>query len=350
MQHGLTGIEYLLDLNRRNSYEFMSPAVALARRQYRAKHTTEIAVAKCMDGRLNLPVITKIEMGIIQPFRNLGGRFNLGWHGFQMEIREWVNYSIGRGRNCLMIVTYHYSRGDKHRGCRGFGYDQQAAEQSSLELKRQFDRDFGQGVVYTVQLGIETDLEALILHGEDGRVVDLAKIKDSATEYLLKLLRDLYPTMPTQTVMDFLPLVQGNIAHVADIIKARRLPIETEHKEWMLGIGQGFDWLHEINTAILIGPFDPNIETAIKTGALLLQSNLNEGRINGDGVVLMASARYREASGPEPRLAEDKARFYCQFARDTILKYQETASLDKHLSYLANVVDANTRALRVIEQ
>jgi hypothetical protein len=43
-----------------------------------------------MDGRLNLPVMTQTAVGIIQPFRNLGGKFDLGWPFFQATLETWI--------------------------------------------------------------------------------------------------------------------------------------------------------------------------------------------------------------------------------------------------------------------
>ena len=97
------GIDFLLELNTKHSREYIE--LASERRRYRGEHPTEIAALKCMDGRLHLPVITKTALGIIQPFRNLGGKFDLGWPFFQSKIDEWVQYSVGRGRHCLVFVT-----------------------------------------------------------------------------------------------------------------------------------------------------------------------------------------------------------------------------------------------------
>src|SRR3989338_8766546 len=95
----LKGIQELLELNRAHSEEFVSPATATARRLWRAQHPTEIAAFKCMDGRINLPVITQLPLGIIAPWRNIGGRFDIGWPLFGSELREWRDYAVSRGRH-----------------------------------------------------------------------------------------------------------------------------------------------------------------------------------------------------------------------------------------------------------
>ncbi len=341
-----TGTDYLLDLNARHSRAFID--LAMERRRYRGEHPTEIAALKCMDGRLNLSVMTRTAVGIIQPFRNLGGKFDLGWPFFQATLDQWAQYSIGRGRCCLIFVTYHFARGDTHRGCRGFNYDTNAARDTAIKLKNQFERIYGKGAVVPIVCGIETDLDALILHGEDGRVVDLAEVKEDLSGLELEgLLRSLYPSMPERILKDMIPLVEGNIKHSRKI-RASNRPIEdAEHKEWVLGVGRGFDWLHAINTAFIVGPFDPNLSDAIGTAATLLKGNIDDGRVNPSGIVLMTSAAYREI-GPERELAKEKARFLSKFALDVIKA--KVPDLVPHLNILTGFTDLNTRKFEVLER
>lgn len=103
----------LLSLNREHSALFTSEQ--LRRLQYRGRYPTEVAALKCIDGRVDLPNTTGTPMGIIQPFRNLGGKFDFGWPFFQEVFGQWVKYGIGKGRDCLVLLTYHFSRGEKRR-------------------------------------------------------------------------------------------------------------------------------------------------------------------------------------------------------------------------------------------
>ncbi|MBI5135278.1 hypothetical protein HZA86_03540 [Candidatus Uhrbacteria bacterium] len=346
---GMTGIEYLLELNKENSETYCNPGTALERRLYRAQHPTEIGVLKCMDGRLHAAVMTNTALGILQPWRNLGGRFNLGWIAFQQSIESWVKYAVHRGRHCLILVTYHYARGNTHRGCRGFNYDADEAQRYTHNLKQQFDRVFGTNVVYTLQCGIETDYESLILHGSNGEMVDMADVIDTSTDALVSLLSRLYPNMPQAIVPDVIPLLQGNIQHIAKIRSSNRPDVEAEHREWVLGVGRGFDWLHEINMALIVGPFDPYLADAIATAATLIKGNLDEGRISKDtGVVLLSSAPYRDPAGPERLLAQEKALFLDNFALDVI--GQRVPELIPYLRRLVVTIDHNTRAVDVLER
>ncbi len=340
-------VDFLLDINAKNSREYVD--LSLDRRLYRSQHPTEIAALKCMDGRLHLPVITKTPLGVIQPFRNLGGRFNMGWPFFQSALGEWVSYAVGRGRFSLIFVTYHFSRGDKHRGCRGFNYDTDAAVQEAEQLKKQIDGVFKGSAVTTIVCGIETDLDALVLHGENGEVVDLAEKQETSSDALIDMIKRLYPSMPEQVQKDMLPLVEGNTQHIQEVRESKRPDSDIEHREWVLGVGRGFDWLHLINTAFIVGPYAPDLTGPIQTAAKLLLDNVQSGRIKAeDGLVLMASAVYRKPVGPDRQMAVEKAKFLTTLTHDVIKK--EAAELLPHLQVLTCVVDMNTRKLEIVNE
>src|SRR3989344_5287774 len=108
-------ISDILKHNEEQSVYFTSPDARLARTQYRAKHPTAIAALKCMDGRVHLPLMTHTPLGILKPWRNLGGKFDMGWPHFGLEVSTWVDQEVNAGRDCLIFVTYHFSKGDKSR-------------------------------------------------------------------------------------------------------------------------------------------------------------------------------------------------------------------------------------------
>ncbi|HTJ55476.1 MAG TPA: hypothetical protein VL380_08670, partial [Nitrosospira sp.] len=88
-------IDWLFNLADRHGATFRGPDAWLARKRYLAEHPTAIAVLKCMDGRINLPVMTNTPPGILMPFRNLGGAFDLGWpylgEVLSHHVQGWVN-------------------------------------------------------------------------------------------------------------------------------------------------------------------------------------------------------------------------------------------------------------------
>jgi hypothetical protein len=336
-------VSFLLDRNKEQSQTFTSSDAVLWRRQYRAKYPTEIAALKCMDGRLNLALMTETPQGIIQPFRNIGGIFDLGWPFFGILMREWVEYAVSQGRNCLVLVTYHFSKGDPHRGCKGFAYDVSSAQKATEKLRRSFEHAFGPShhIVYPIMVGIETDSDALILHGAHGTLNMFSEV-DLSKEDLILRLRALYPDMGERILHDFVPLLRGNQRHIRSLKAEQRTVLDSDHREQILGIGRGFDWLHLPNKALLVGPYSYDLRTPISTAASILLDNLEQGRIpKNEGVVLMTSAVYRSAGGPEVNLAEDKARSLSAFALNAIEK--DVPALMPYLTSLAGIVDMNTR-------
>lgn len=341
--------KWLLDHNRAMSKEFSSPDAKGLRLQYRAKHPTEILALKCMDGRLNLPVMTHTPVGIIQPLRNLGGRFDLGWPFLGEVVTNWVMYAMGRGRDCIILVTYHWSKGEKHRGCRGFNYEVDNARSYTEELARQIERMYGvnHSTVYPVRVGVETDDDALVFHGVNGKTLEVASLRDVSEDSVRAQLRELYPDMKRQMIEDLLPLIIGNAIHIADVRSAGREQVDSEHRERILGIGRGFDWLHQLNLALLVGPFDPNLNGPIATAAGLLLGNINDRRVPDDGIILLSSAPYREEAGYDMPRAVEKARFLSRFSLEVI--GTSVPSLREMVVPITGIVNINTREFQPVQ-
>lgn len=337
-------INFLLDHNTKRSEEFSSPDASLSRQLYKAKHPTNIIALMCMDGRLHLPIITKTPLGMIQPFRNIGGQFDLGWPFFGSLMKELISSSIANGDNCIILNTYHFSKSDPHLGCKGYGYDTELAIRETKKLKEQFERVFGSrhNVIYPILVGIETDEDTLILHGSKDEILDLSTILDIETEDLKQKVQSLYPDMKGRLIKDFLPLLVGNIQRIKEIREQKRPIIDISHRESILAVGRGFDWLHLYNKALIVGPFSYNLKDPIGKAAGILLDNLKQGRIEeDDGVVLMTSAVYSEASNIEYYLAKEKALSLAKFSLETIK--EQVPELIPYISILTGTVDMNTR-------
>ncbi|WP_092998897.1 carboxysome shell carbonic anhydrase domain-containg protein [Thiohalomonas denitrificans] len=311
-------IEWLFALAQRHSAQFVSPEAYLARERYLANHPTAIMVLKCMDGRINIPVATNTPPGIIQPFRNLGGMFNLGWPYLGEVLADHVQEKVAVGRRVLVLITYHFSRGSESRGCAGFGFDTDAAMAHTLEIKRQVEATFGSdhGTVYPIVCGFETDDDALVLHGSNGATLNVAELGESERGTLLQRLEALFPEMPGQMRCDLLPLIEGNMDRIAEVRTAGRT-LDIEHREWMICVGRGFDFLHMPNLALIIGPYSPDLADPIRKAAGIIESNMRAGRIPDDGFLLLASAPYRDI-GVDRARAQLKSRFLSQFAAEVI--------------------------------
>lgn len=339
-------IEWLFDLARRHGEEFRGPEASLARERYLARHPTAIAVLKCMDGRINIPVATGSPTGILMPFRNLGGMFDLGWPHLGEVLSSHVMRMVHAGRRVLLLITYHFAKGDPKRGCAGFHYDTRAAMDHTREIYTQVEAIFGRGhgTVYPLICGFETDEEALVVHGSGGAVLDLATYQGAA-DALEGELGALLPDMPTQVRADLAPLLRGNLAHVAAVreenARGARL-LDIEHHEWALCLGRGFDFLHTPNVALIVGPYSPNLAEPIHKAATILRSNMEAGRIPDDGLLVLASVPYDDI-GVDRARAELKARFLSRFAGEVLAR--ETPDLVPKTTTITAVLDWRSRTL-----
>jgi hypothetical protein len=343
-------IEWLFGLAERHGAAFRSPEAWLARQRYLAEHPTAIAALKCMDGRINLSVATQTPAGILMPFRNLGGMFNLGWPHLGEILTHHVQSMIQAGRRVLLLITYHWSRGDVKRGCAGFHYNRQASMEHAWAIRDQVSHLFGHAhqTVYPLVCGFETDQEALLLHSPEGAAMDMAGFDPADTHALAPQLASLLPDLPAPMQADLLPLLKGNIAHVAEIRaqserQSRELAIE--HQEWVICLGRGFDFLHTPNLALIVGPYSPDLAHPIRTAAHIIQSNMDRGRIPDDGFLLLASVPY-ESMGVERARAELKSRFMEQFASDVIR--EAYPRLAERMHRRAAVLDWQARRLELI--
>lgn len=303
-----------------------------------------------MDGRLNLSIMTKTPPGIIKPYRNIGGKFDLGWPFFGRLILDDVEYSVSKGRPTIVLSTYHFSKGDHHRGCAGHGYDTAAARRGAVALAEQFKKAFGYNhvAVFPIVVGIETDEDSLIFHGEDKETFNVAEHTDVGEEHIYNDLRRMYPETPDAIIEDLVPLVVGNQKHIKEIRAANRPVVEMEHKEQIIAVGRGFDWLHVPNRALIIGPYDPRWEDAVATAGNIVLGNMKAKRIpEQEGVLLLVSAPFRTI-GADQGVADEKTMFLAREA-ERVLK-EKVPAIAKKLKVLAGTVDLNTRTFHVLKK
>jgi len=341
-----TRISWVFDLAQRYSAEFCSPEAFLARERYLALHPTAIAVMKCMDGRINIPVATKTPPGIIQPFRNLGGMFDMGWPHLGEVLAEYVQRMVKNGRRVLLLITYHFSRGDAHRGCSGFGCDTDAAIAHTHQIRCQMEAIFGvaHDSVYPLVCGFETDEDALLLHSADGRILDLSA--GMTVEGLAAELSHRFHDMPQEIRNDLLPLLAGNLSHIK-VLRQERRALTVEHREWMICLGRGFDFLHTPNLALIIGPYSPDLADPIRKAASIIARNMAEGRIPDDGFLLLASVPYDEIGVDRARAAM-KSQFLAKFAAEVIER--EFPDLARKMIRRTSVLDWNSRRIEVLTE
>ncbi len=344
-------IDWLFDLASRHGENYSSPEAWLARERYLAEHPTAIAVLKCMDGRINIPVATNTPTGILMPFRNLGGMFDLGWPHLGEVLAHHVLRMTGLGRRVLILITYHWSKGDPRRGCAGFHHDTTAAIAHTREIRRQVEHIFGlgHGTVYPLVCGFETDEDALVIHGAGDAVLDLASISAGDAATLPHRLAALLPDMSAQMRADLLPLLHGNLEHIAQVREQARRherTLDIEHREWMICLGRGFDFLHTPNLALIIGPYSPDLADPLRKAAAIIENNMRAGRIPDDGFLLLASVPYDEI-GVDRARAELKSRFLSNFAAEVLRS--DFSTLAKKMRKRTAVLDWRSRRLEEID-
>ncbi|MBL3824977.1 MULTISPECIES: carboxysome shell carbonic anhydrase domain-containg protein [Marinobacter] len=311
-------IDWLMELSRAHSASFCSPENHLARQRYLAEHNTQIIAMKCMDGRIHLPYVTQTPLGVIHPFRNLGGIFELGWPYLGDMLADTVQQAVNQGRRVLIIITYHYSKGSRERGCAGFDCDREAAMNHAFQIRSQVEKLFGTGhrTVYPLVCGFESDEDALVLHGSPEQTLDLSTVPVSRLGDMTAEIAALCPDMPEPVQRDLLPLVEGNIRHINEIRQFDR-ELNIEHREWVICLGRGFDFLHAPNVALIIGPYSPDLSHPIRQAAGIIKKNMDSGRIPDDGFLLLCSAPYQEP-GTQKARAELKSAFLANFGATVI--------------------------------
>lgn len=348
---------FLLEHNRKQSELFCSPDQVARRALYLARHPSPVMVNKCIDGRVNVPTMTddEVPIGVILPFRNMGGRFRIGSPSYAPYVRNFYGHVLEKMKRdeCaggLAIVTYHFSSGDRQRGCKGFNYDTAEAVRYTAEYRDASTELYGQDrqVVHVIQMGIETDNEAFIFHGEfPGSELDMAQVLTADETELSDRLKTLYPSMKQGILMDLMPFVLGNQRHVRNIKRMQRAVETLNHCENIIAVGRGFDWLHLTNKAVIVGPFSVNWLDEVVVAARIVLDNLTSGRIRPEeGAALLSCAPHREL-GVDKNIAREKAREMALVSWNAIKK--ELPELVPYLELVVGTLDRKTMMMDRLE-
>jgi hypothetical protein len=180
-------------------------------------------------------------------------------------------------------------------------------------------------------------------------VLDLAGFSTGDESTLEPRLAALLPDMSTQMRADLLPLLHGNLEHIVQVREQARRnerTLDVYHREWMICLGRGFDFLHTPNVALIIGPYSPDLADPLRKAAGIIEGNMNAGRIPDDGFLLLASVPYDEI-GVDRARAELKAHFLSHFAAD-VLRNEFGTLAAKMFTHTA-VLDWRSRSLELID-
>ncbi len=155
--------------------------------------------------------------------------------------------------------------------------------------------------------------------------------------------------MPTKVLKDVFHLVKGNVAHSTEVRAKKRAPIDLDHRENIIAVGRGFDWLHMPNRALIIGPYSHEWAKEVAVAGKIVLANQQAGRIKKeDGVLLLCSSAFRKERGTgreEPRSAL-RAREMARVAKAILAAEVPELEFDT----LVGKVDMETRELFVLEQ
>lgn len=333
----------ILKLNRERSRAFCLPAAYDARALYASQHPTQILVFKCMDGRIHLPLITGIPLGILHPFRNIGGKFTLGYPYLGRLVLDAKESAVRAGQSTLALCTFHYSKGSTHRGCAGHNYDTVAARRGAFALKHEFEKIFGDDnpAIRAIVVGIETDEDALIFCGErEQDDVSVATVASETHDHLLHALNTLYSNLPPAMLADIAPIATGNQAHVNRKRSEKRPVAELVHGENIICVGRGFDWLHLPNRALIIGPYGDSERTwrdAVQVAGSIVLDNFKHKRVpRTSGSLLLVSAPYSDLN--ERGLALAKVDYFSTVARNILAPVTKPLRLET----LVGITDMTT--------
>jgi len=261
-------------------------------------------------------------MGMLHPFRHIGGKFLLGDPYLGRLVLDAKETAIHEGRSTLALCTYHFSKGNTHRGCAGHNYDTQSARDGAFALKKEFEEVFGvpNQAISAIVIGIETDEDVLIFSSEDGQELNMREYTQATDDQIRAKLFSLYPNLTHQMLNDLLPLALGNRAHVASERTQTRPNIELVHNENIICVGRGFDWLHLPNRALIIGPyghFDNTWrEAVVVAGNIVLDNFRKNEALSRDGALLLVSAPYTHMQ--ERGLAIAKAKYFAMVAKKVL--------------------------------
>jgi len=208
-------VQKILDHNARQRKKFANESSL--RKRFLSEHPTKFIVFECMDGRVNFPLIAGLPAGIVSCFRSMGGIFDLEIPDFANTIYKVINAARKKNRGSLLVATYHFSKGEHHRGCAGYKYDSENAIAGTLKLCSEMNETFAMKNVYAIELGIETD--------EDRFVIDAKELEK----------------VPTVLRKDLEFLLFENKKRADNL--AIRSVNEMNHCEQVIAVGLGFDWL-----------------------------------------------------------------------------------------------------------
>ncbi len=193
--------------------------------------------------------------------------------------------------------------------------------------------------------GVETDSQSLIIHDGSGAASRRMSDMPDDEEAVRELVRGFFTDMPKRIIDVLAPRLAGNVRHAAEMRKTRHEPEDLDHKERIVAVGQGFDWLHRPNFALIINDLESTLDDTIGKSAGIIKENRDAGRIPADRALFFASVPY-ESPGYERRAAVERARYLTRLGLESIRKFHP--DLEGFFKPLTAVMEWDTRLIEVV--
>lgn len=338
-------VEWLLNEAQVYCERFSHPDLSAARRRYVQEHPSPILVTACIDGRVNLAHAMQSPPGLMKFLRNIGPQLTMRRMDFASHVDSHISAAAALGQGSLIMVTYHFSGSHTHLGCAAYGCDTELARQDCFQVAEHIRQTYVSHAfpVYPLVCGFDTDTEALIIHGADGRSLALSDPELDADGISLGL-HELHPHLPENLAQDFLPLLEGNANHAAEL-RATERGIALEHCEWAICVGNGFEFIRTPNVAMVIGPYSPDMGKPVSTAARVVARNMQKGRIPDDGALLLSCCLYNDGL-VEKATAEFRSRLSADLA-ENIIAHAEP-ELTRRLTRLSAIFNIEKRSLELL--
>lgn len=250
-------------------------------------------ISLCMDGRVSTNIFDA-PLGYLQPMRTAGGHLEMGWTNVADYVDDWAEHAYRLHLKAGFLIAYHFSGSDTHHGCGAFNSDTEAAKNSTLRFKDELLVCFDK-MVKSIVIGIDTDCDGVIVHGEEG-ILDMRTVPTNSTEAdLFNMLDKILPNKHPKIKAALAYLLAGNLRRMAYLRTNPRHESEKVHGEYVLCYGDGFSWVDLGHRAFKVGVWDPNPEKYLYIGAKFIKENVEQGRVTEPKGVLMSSKGYFRA-------------------------------------------------------
>ena len=303
-----------------------------------------LGALRCSDGRMRtFNRAIGVKPGQLFDMRAVGAKKSFLSYAFPDRLADWLRRG---GEHHVMFLTYHFDCIESKLGCKGHGFDTDAAIIAQIELAQDILDGFDEKIRPLV-VGFDTRLEELVLHGHNSSI----RTRELGDQTMAtRILRELWPNLSVCIINELVPLFLHNSARVGKNVQNGWHERQSDHQEVGMVIGRRIGWIVDEEDALQTVMIEdttihPNSEIAL--GIELLNNNLIEGRIPREkGAFVFVCIPYLER---EHRKASSMvtARRWTELTRCLVRK--NAPQIEKKLTYITAVICEETRELTILE-